>query len=94
MLIYLKSFPCSRSLTVSSQAGLGPAPLMTVRDPTACRVTQGKRRAPVLHIHMSRTLLSSPFRSGSSQVPQGLSMAPPPLPTQVDQVDSKIKVIG
>ena len=32
------------------------------------------------------------FRSGSSQVPQGLSMTP--LPTQVDQVDSKIKDMG
>ena len=32
------------------------------------------------------------FRSGSSQVPQGLSITP--LPTQVDQVDSKIKDMG
>ena len=32
------------------------------------------------------------FRSGSSQVTQGLSMTP--LPAQVDQVDSKIKDMG
>ena len=32
------------------------------------------------------------FRSGGSQVPQGLSVTP--LPTQVDQVDSKIKDMG
>ena len=31
-------------------------------------------------------------RTGSSQVPQGLSMTP--LPTQVDQVDSKLKDRG
>ena len=32
------------------------------------------------------------FRSGSSQVPEGLSMTP--LPTQVDHVNSKIKEMG
>ena len=32
------------------------------------------------------------FRTGSSQVPQGLSMTP--LPTQMDQVHSKIKDMG
>ena len=43
----------------------------------------------VLHVQGEGYQPPITFRRGSSQVPQGLSMTP--LPTQVDQVDSKIK---
>ena len=46
----------------------------------------------VLHVQGEGYQPPITFRSGSSQVPQGLSMTP--LPTQVDQVDSKIKDMG
>ena len=46
----------------------------------------------VLHVQGEGYQPPITSRSGSSQVPQGLSMTP--LPTQVDQVDSKIKDMG
>ena len=46
----------------------------------------------VLHVQGEGYQPPITFRRGSSQVPQGLSMTP--LPTQVDQVDSKIKDMG
>ena len=46
----------------------------------------------VLHVQGEGYQPPITFRSGSSQVPQGLGMTP--LPTQMDQVDSKIKDMG
>ena len=51
-----------------------------------------KEHGVVLHVQGEGYQPPITFRRGSSQVPQGLSMTP--LPTQVDQVDSKIKDMG
>ena len=45
----------------------------------------------VLHVQEEGYQSPITFRTTRYQVPQGLSMTP--LPTQVDQVDSKIKVL-
>ena len=53
---------------------------------------QDQGHGVVLHVQGEGYQPPITFRSGSSQVPQGLGMTP--LPTQMDQVDSKIKDMG
>ena len=53
---------------------------------------QDQGHGVVLHVHGEGYQPPMTSRIWISQVPQGLSMTP--LPTQVDQVDSKIKDMG